>query len=149
MLRRLLEPWSECVYATLRIAAGLMFSFHGIQKMFGILTDHPRPEAWSQMWFGGIIELLGGLLIAAGLLTTCAAFVASGTMLVAYLQFHWKGRFDENLLPGVNGGELALLYSGLFLFIACRGPGKASLDAWWGKCGVAPEEPAGPPAPGG
>jgi putative oxidoreductase len=138
MLRRLLEPWTECVYATLRIAAGLMFSFHGMQKILGLLAEH-RPPVGSQLWFGGIIELAGGLLVALGLFTNCAAFLASGTMLVAYLQFHWKFRFDGNLLPGVNQGEPALLYSGLFLFIACRGAGRWSLDRGrTGCCGAAP-----------
>ena len=128
MLERLLSPATEPVYAALRIVAGLMFSFHGMQKIFGILRDS-QPEVGSQLWIGGMIELVAGLLIAAGLLTTWAAFLSSGTMAVAYVQFHWKFAFDSNLLPGVNRGELALLYAFLFLYVACRGSGSASLDS--------------------
>jgi putative oxidoreductase len=128
MLHRVLRPFSDTAYALLRIVAGLMFSLHGMQKLFGILTERPRPDFGTQMWFGGIIEFTCGLLIAAGLFSPWAAFLASGEMAVAYLQFHWKLRFTSAFFPVANGGELALLYSFLFLFIACYGPGKASLD---------------------
>lgn len=66
--------------------------------------------------------------MAIGLLTPYAAFLASGTMAVAYVQFHWKMQFDANFFPVVNQGELALLYAFLFLFIACRGAGILSVD---------------------
>ncbi len=122
MLKRFEEP----AYALLRIVAGLMFAFHGMQKLFGVQSTFV-PPAWSQLWFGGIIELVAGFAIAAGLFATWAAFLASGEMAVAYLQFHWKGAFDAQFFPTVNKGELALLYSVLFLFIACRGGGKWSL----------------------
>lgn len=127
MLRRFLEPRADAAYALLRIVSGAMFSFHGIQKLFGVLTDH-APRVFTQIWVGGVIEFVAGLLIAAGLYTSCAAFVASGTMAVAYLQFHWKLQLDSRFFPTVNKGELALLYSVLFLFIACRGSGKWSLS---------------------
>jgi putative oxidoreductase len=126
MFKRFLEPKTDAAYAFLRIVAGLMFSFHGFQKLFGVLTQH-QPPVGSQLWFGGIIELVAGLAIAAGLLTSCAAFIASGTMAVAYVQFHWKLAFGRNFFPAINQGELALLYAVLFLFIACRGSGRWSL----------------------
>jgi putative oxidoreductase len=126
VLRRFLEPRTEAAYTLLRIVSGLMFAFHGVQKLFGVLaTSHP--PVGSQIWVGGVIELVAGLAIATGLFTTCAAFIASGTMAVAYVQFHWKLAFGANFFPAVNKGELALLYSVLFLFIACRGSGKWSL----------------------
>jgi putative oxidoreductase len=126
MFERILSPYTELAYAALRIVSGLCFAFHGVQKLFGVLTDHV-PPVLSQIWVGGIIELVAGFAIALGIFTRCAAFVASGMMAVAYTQFHWKLQFDANFLPGVNKGELALIYAFLFLFIACRGAGRASL----------------------
>jgi len=117
-------------YAALRIAAGAMFALHGAQKILGWPGAGARPALGSQLWLGGMIELCAGVLIAIGLFTRGAAFLASGTMAVAYLQFHWKLQ-QGNLqwLPSVNKGELALLYCLLFLFIAARGAGSASLDS--------------------
>ena len=126
-MNRRLAPLTEPVYAALRIVAGLMFAFHGVQKIFGVFTDK-APEIGSQLWIGGLIELVAGFLIALGLFTSWAAFLASGTMAVAYLQFHWKFSFGAEFFPTINRGELALLYSFLFLYIACRGAGLASLD---------------------
>lgn len=127
MLARFLEPRTEAVYAALRIVAGLLFSMHGMQKILGLLTEQ-QPAVGSQLWIGGLIELVAGLLIAAGLLTVWAAFLASGTMAVAYFQFHWKFAFDSNFFPIVNRGEMAVIYCFLFLYIACRGAGIASVD---------------------
>ena len=124
---RLLQPRVEFAYALLRILAGAMFAFHGAQKLFGVLsTSHPVfPQ---QLWFGGVIELVAGSLIALGLFTRCAAFVASGTMAVAYVQFHWRLSFGANFFPAVNKGELAVMYSIVFFFFACRGGGPYSVD---------------------
>jgi putative oxidoreductase len=127
VLNRLLERNAEAVYAFLRIVVGLMFAFHGVQKLFGVLTTF-QPPAGSQIWFGAIIELVCGCAIAAGFFTRWAAFLASGTMAVAYVQFHWKLGGGARLLPAVNQGEMALLYSLIFLYIACRGGGALSLD---------------------
>jgi putative oxidoreductase len=127
MLNRFLEPRVEAAYTLLRIVAGLLFSFHGMQKILGVLSEF-QPPVGSQLWFGGIIELVTGLAIAAGFFTTWAAFLASGTMAVAYLQFHWKFAFNANFFPVMNKGELALVYAVLFLFIACRGAGRWSID---------------------
>jgi putative oxidoreductase len=121
-----LARFSEPAFALLRVVAGLMFSFHGMQKIFGLLSEF-RPAFPTQLWFGGVIEITAGLLIALGLCARCAAFVASGTMAVAYTQFHWKLAMGSAFFPAVNKGELALLYSVLFLYVACRGPGPISL----------------------
>ena len=132
MLKAVLSPFADRAYALLRIIAGLMFSFHGMQKIFGLLSDHPKPGFGTQTWFGGMIELAAGLAIAIGLFTRCAAFLASGTMAVAFWQFHVIGSKLEGisrLLPGTNMGELAALYCWLFLFIACKGGGPWSVDA--------------------
>jgi putative oxidoreductase len=127
MVSSRLAPFSQHAYAMLRIMAGLLFMFHGVQKIFGVLTAH-QPPVGSQLWIGGVIELVCGAAIALGLFTRWAAFLASGTMAVAYIQFHWKFRFDDALLPAVNKGELALLYAFVFLFMACKGDGPWSLS---------------------
>ena len=85
---------SSASYTLLRVLSGLMFCFHGIQKVMGVLTDR-TPEFGSQLWIGGLIELVCGLAIAAGLFTRSAAFLASGTMAVAYVQYHWDGALDK------------------------------------------------------
>lgn len=127
MFSRFLAPKADAAYALLRIVAGLLFTFHGVQKIFGVLTEHATPVG-SQLWFGGLIELVAGLAVAAGLFTRYAAFVASGTMAVAYVQFHWRFGLGAQLLPGVNKGEPAVVYAFLFLYFACRGEGMWSLD---------------------
>lgn len=117
-------------YAALRIVAGAAFSFHGMQKVLGWLPRGATPAFGSQLWVGGMIELVCGSLIALGLFTRPAAFLASGTMAVAYVQFHWKLAFAGwSWLPGINKGELALIYCFVFLLIAARGGAAASLDA--------------------
>ena len=123
-----LSKFSNEVYAAMRILAGAMFLFHGVQKIFGVLSEW-QPEVGSQLWIGGAIELVAGLLIAIGLFTVWSAFISGGTMAVAYVQFHWKGAFDSNFFPTINQGELAVVYAFVFLFIACKGAGIASVDA--------------------
>jgi putative oxidoreductase len=127
VLTRFLEPWTESAYLLVRVVAGLMFAFHGMQKLFGVLIES-QPPVGSQVWFGALLELAAGVAIVAGFLTAWAAFLASGEMAVAYVQFHWKFDFGAKFFPAVNQGELALLYSVLFLSIACRGGGEWSLD---------------------
>jgi putative oxidoreductase len=129
MLNRILIPGTEVAYTFIRMVAGLLFAFHGMQKLFGYqFPAEYLPKIGSQGWIGAVIELVTGILIAAGAFTSWAAFLASGTMAVAYIQFHWKLQLGANFFPPVNQGELALLYSLLFLYMACRGGGKWSLD---------------------
>jgi putative oxidoreductase len=127
--KKLAAPLEVPAWAALRIVSGAAFMFHGVQKMFGMYSKF-QPELGSQVWVGGIIELVCGALIALGLLTRPAAFLASGTMAVAYIQFHWKLDFaDGKWLPAVNQGELALVYCFLFLFICAKGAGPVSVGA--------------------
>jgi len=114
-------------YALLRIMAGFMFSFHGAQKVLGVLAE-TQPAIGSQIWIGGVIELVGGLAILLGLGTRWAAFICSGEMAVAYIQFHWKLQMGTAFFPIVNKGELAVLYCFVFFLIACKGAGIWSLD---------------------
>ena len=124
---RWLAKYADHAYALMRIMAGFMFSFHGAQKILGVLSTF-QPAVGSQVWFGGIIELVGGLAVMLGFRTRWAAFLCSGQMAVAYFQFHWKLQFNSNFFPGVNSGELAVLYCFVFLFIASRGGVKWKLD---------------------
>jgi putative oxidoreductase len=122
-----LEKYADLVYALMRIVAGFMFSFHGAQKILGILSDF-QPAMGSQLWFGGLIELVAGLAVMLGFQTRTAAFLCSGEMAAAYFQFHWKFQLGPKFFPAVNQGELAVLYCFVFLFIACRGGIKWKLD---------------------
>ncbi len=131
MLKSLDKIQAEA-YALLRIVSGFLFCFHGAQIILGIYrVGFPSDfslKFGSQTWFGGMIELLGGLAVMLGLQTRLAAFLCSGTMAVAYVQFHWKGQLNQNFFPALNGGEPAALFSLIFLLIAARGAGKWALD---------------------
>lgn len=124
---KILANYSDHAYALMRIMAGFMFSMHGIQKVFGVLTEH-ETEVFSQLWIGGIIEFACGVLILIGFQARWAAFLASGTMAVAYTQFHWKFQFNEGFFPVVNHGELAAIYCFVFLYMATRGGVKWCID---------------------
>ena len=114
------------ILSILRILAGVMFACHGAQKILGAFGGMPPgvPMNW-EIWTAGIIELVGGAMIAIGLFTRTNAFLASGLMAVAYFKGHASGGF----FPKVNGGEPAVLYCWLFLYIAAAGPGPWAVDA--------------------
>ena len=117
-----LAKYSDQAYALLRIVAGFLFAFHGAQIILRVFAEgFPQAPVGSQMWFGGLIELIGGLLVMVGFQTRWAAFLCSGTMAVAYFQFHWKLQFGRMVFPALNQGEPAVLYCFIFLLIACRG----------------------------
>jgi len=120
--------------AALRIVTGVMFAFHGAQKILGWFSDKPTEPVGSQLWIGGLIELACGILVALGLFTRPAALLASGTMAVAYFQFHWKLAFANAMfLPIKNGGDAAVLYCFVFLVFAISGAGAYSLDSRRGR----------------
>src|SRR5262245_42314575 len=117
---KFLSRFEPMAYAAMRIVCGFLFSCHGAQKLFGAFGGHQVSIHTPLMLAAGIIEFGGGVLILVGLFTHIAGFVASGEMAVAYFMMHaGKGFF-----PIQNGGELAVVYCFLFLFIACRGAGK-------------------------
>jgi putative oxidoreductase len=118
-----LGRFSDPIYCIMRLVAGLMFMCHGLDKMFG--TFGGKPAGMMMMKVGGWVEIICGLLIAIGLLTQIAAFIASGEMAVAFFMAHAHG----TIIPYVNKGELAVLYCFVFLYIAARGPGLWSIDA--------------------
>lgn len=117
-------------YALLRVVSGVLIALHGAQKLLGFPDPAHKVEISSQLGLGGIIELVGGGLVALGLLTRPAALLVSGTMAVAYFQFHWKLAMDHwKFLPAVNQGELAVVYCFVFLMFAAMGGGPYSVDA--------------------
>lgn len=107
------------------MVAGFLFLQHGLQKLFGYPGTQPAVDVMTQVGLAGVIELIGGTLIAIGLFTSPVAFIASGEMAVAYFQMHAPRGF----WPVMNGGELAALYSFLFLYFAAVGSGKWSVDS--------------------
>jgi putative oxidoreductase len=121
-----LKPHTDKIYAATRILAGLMFMAHGLQKIFGLFGGAPEGAPAFIVWGAGGIELVTGALIAIGLLTAPAAFLASGTMAAAFFIGHVAP--SGNLLPIVNKGELAVVYCWLFLYMAARGAGIWSVD---------------------
>ena len=119
-----LARFAPHIYALLRIVVGLLFAMHGSQKLLGFPGDKPPVEIASLMGLAGIIELVGGLLIAFGFLTRIAAFIASGTMAAAYFMTH----APQGAIPLLNQGELAVVYCFVFLYIAAQGSGPWSVD---------------------
>ena len=125
-----LTLWAPRALSILRIVAGLIFMEHGTQKFLAFpMGEHAGPEAMSLGWIAGIIELVGGALIALGLFTRPAAFIASGTMAVAY----WYAHAPQNPFPVNNGGDAAILYWFVFLYLVFAGPGPWSVDAKRGR----------------
>lgn len=124
MNRFFLSPHADRIYALFRIVAGFLFLCHGLQKLFGVLGGQQQPIA-SLAGVAGVIEFVAGALIMVGFLTHWAAFLASGTMAVAYFLVHQP----QGALPIQNQGELAALYAFVFLYIAARGSGLWSVDA--------------------
>ena len=127
-MNRVLGRFSEPGYALMRIVVGFLFACHGAQKvlgLFGGLDEAGGTAAFGLIWFAGLIELVGGLLVASGFQAASAAFLCSGEMAVAYFMAHQ----GLGLFPIRNGGELAALYCFVFLFIATRGSGIWSLGS--------------------
>ena len=118
--------WSSRALAALRIVAGLLFLAHGVIKVFGFPAgaEPGQQELLSLFGIGGVIELITGLLLILGLFTRPATFIASGQMAVAYWMFH----FPSSPYPSVNGGDAAILYCFIFLYIFTAGPGAWSID---------------------
>ena len=135
-----LNRFADTVYCIMRLIVGLMFACHGAQKILGWFTppNAPPHQLNTLMAVGGWIELVCGLLIAVGLLTRIAAFIASGEMAVAFFMMHASG---GTLIPIVNKGELAVAYCWLFLFIFLYGGGGLSLDAMLFKKSAAVASP--------
>ena len=128
--------WTPRLLSVLRIITGFLFMAHGAQKLFGFLAPPgaSTPPLFSQMGVGGILEFFGGLLLLLGLFTRPVAFILSGMMAVAYFQMHLATAISKSNpnwfwpIQGGNGGELAVLYCFVFLFLSVAGGGEWSLD---------------------
>jgi putative oxidoreductase len=124
-----MRPFESQAYAAFRIVIGLLFLWHGTQKLFGFPEPMPPGAPAFIVYIAGPIELIGGVLVMIGLLTSWAAFVCSGLMAFAYWIGHGLGLNGPfSIFPSVNHGELAALYCFAFLFIAARGAGIWSVD---------------------
>jgi putative oxidoreductase len=126
-MEKWLGRYSNFFYALLRFVAGVLFACHGAQKLLGSFGGPKQSDTLMQL--AGVIELVGGALIAVGLFAGFAAFIACGEMAVAYFKQHAPAGF----WPIVNHGELAVLLCFLFLYIASRGSGILSIDAMRGS----------------
>lgn len=120
-----LEPYARSV---LRIVAGFTFSAHGVQKLFGLFGgmggSGAKAHLFSLPWVAGCLEAFGGLLILLGLFTVPVAFLLCGEMAVAYFMAH----FPRGFWPIRNGGEVAVLYCFIYLYLFSSGPGPVSAD---------------------
>jgi putative oxidoreductase len=129
--------WTPRLLSVLRFVSGFLLIAHGAQKLFGFLSPpgSQGPLLLTQFGIGGVLEFFGSLLLIVGLFTRPVAFILSGMMAVAYFQFHMYGAITKGgpgwfwpIAQGGNGGELAVLYCFLFLFLAVAGGGEWSLD---------------------
>jgi putative oxidoreductase len=120
-----LEPYARSI---LRIIVGFTFMVHGSPKILGVLGGlggkGATAPAFTLFWFAGVIEVFGGALLLLGLFTPAVALLASGEMAVAYFKAH----FPNGFWPVRNGGELAVVYCFVFLYLFVAGAGPLSLD---------------------
>jgi putative oxidoreductase len=121
--------WQPRILSVLRFITGFLFLWHGSQKLFGFPPPRPlppgtEPPSFAFLVFSGGLEFVGGLLILIGLFTRWTAFVLCGMMAVAY----WIAHGTKSFLPLQNGGELAVLYCFVFLYLFFAGGGEWSLD---------------------
>jgi putative oxidoreductase len=136
-VKTLLGPYSDFLFAVLRIVAALMFLAHGLQKFNIAMLVGFNPPFFA-LTAAGWIETIGGLLIIVGLATRWAAFLLSGEMAFAYFMSHAgtvlgpvaaaPGPGPHSFFPHLNGGEITVLYCFLWLYLAARGPGRFSVD---------------------
>lgn len=118
--------WAPRALSVLRIVAALLFLEHGMQKLFGFPppAGGAGPAVFSLIWFAAVIEFVGSLLLLAGLFTRPVAFIMSGEMAFAY----WMAHASRSPFPVLNGGDAAILYCFVFLYLSAAGGGPWSLD---------------------
>ena len=119
--------WAPRALSILRIVAALLFLEHGTQKLFGFPppASGAGPAAFTLIWFAAVLELVGGILLLLGLFTRPVAFIVSGEMAFAY----WIAHAPRSPFPALNGGDAAILYCFVFLYLAAAGGGAWSVDA--------------------
>ena len=119
LLEARLTSRTDTALGVFRILVALLFAIHGTVKLFGWPQGSPAALGVWPMWWAGVLEIVLGALIAIGLFTRPAAFIASGMMAVAYFWRH----FPDGFWPIVNGGETAVLFCFIFLLLVVTGPG--------------------------
>ncbi|AJY45685.1 DoxX family protein [Martelella endophytica] len=123
-LNKVLQPLAPYFLALLRVVTGLLFLEHGTQKLLHFPVSDFHPPLFSLLGLAGALEIVGGVLIILGLFTRPAAFILSGMMAVAYFMMHAPNSF----FPALNGGDAAILFCFIFLYLVFAGPGAFSLD---------------------
>jgi len=118
--------WTPRALAVLRIVTALLFMTHGAQKLLGFPpSERAMPELFTLMGFAGFLELVGGFFILIGLFTRPVAFILSGEMAVAY----WMAHAPKSFYPALNGGDAAILFCFIFLYLAVSGACALSVDS--------------------
>jgi putative oxidoreductase len=120
-----LHDWRPRLLSVLRIMTALLFLQHGLMKLFGFPPSDFQPPLLSLFGLAGVLEVVGGLLLLVGLFTRPVAFILSGEMAVAYFMAH----APQGFFPIKNGGEVAILFCFVFLYLVFSGPGAWSIDA--------------------
>jgi putative oxidoreductase len=118
--------WAPHVLSILRIVSALIFMEHGTAKLLGFPPSDFSPPFLSLPWIAGVLEIAGGALLIVGLFTRPVAFILSGLMAFAY----WLAHAPKSIYPLLNGGDAAILYCFIFLYLVFAGPGPWSIDAW-------------------
>ena len=121
--------FAPVVLSILRIMTALLLLQHAFSKFFAFPMAMKPPALFSLIWFAGAIELVGGILLVLGLFTRPVAFILSGEMAFAY----FLGHAPKGFYPLTNGGEPAVLFCFIFLYIACAGGGPIGIDAMRGR----------------
>jgi putative oxidoreductase len=119
-----LSKYSSQILGVVRIVVGLLFLEHGLMKIVGFPAPMGHGALPPLIMAAGIIELVGGVLVAAGLFSRIAAFICSGEMAFAYFIAH----FPKSIYPAMNGGEDAILFCFIFLYLAAAGPGSFAIN---------------------
>lgn len=123
-MTRQLQAYAPTVLGIVRIVVALLFIEHGTMKLFGFPATDMRPPLFSLGGLAGVLEVVGGIMILLGFWTRAAAFILSGQMAVAY----WMAHAPQSVFPAQNGGDAAILFCFLFLYIVFAGPGAFALD---------------------
>jgi len=119
--------WAPRLLGVLRIVSAFLFMLHGTQKLFNFPAmpeGRSQPAMFELTWYAGMLETFGGFLLLIGLFTRPTAFVLSGLMAFAY----WIAHAPRSLYPVLNGGDAAILFCFVFLYIVAAGPGAFSVD---------------------